>query len=79
VQAAAELQCQLRQQEFELYSPNPRMLPAEYRPRKLHAEIMTESPEKQQAQKGKRKGARTGGAKGKKAKGTMNKTHLLIM
>lgn len=54
------------------------MLPAEYRPRKLHAEIITESPEKQQEQKGKRKGACMGGAKGKKAKGKMSRTLELM-
>ncbi len=71
VQAAAELQRQLRQQDFELYSPNPRMLPAEYHPRKLRAEIVVQSPApaEQQEPKGKKKGARAEQVKGRKAKG----------
>jgi hypothetical protein len=56
-QAAEELQHHLRQQNFELYSPNPRMLPAEYKPRKIHAAVLAETPEKQQPQQGKKKGS----------------------
>ena len=71
MQAAAELQRQLRQQDFELHSPNPRMLPAEYCPRKLRAEVVVESPAlaEQPEPKGKRKAARAGQAKGRKTKG----------
>lgn len=70
MQAAAELQRQLRQQDFELYSPNPRMLPAEYNPRKLHAEVVSETPEKEQPlQERKKKGA--GKAKKGQAAGTV--------
>ena len=68
MQAAADLQHQLRQQDFELYSPNPRMLPAEYHPRKLRAKIFAESPAKQQEPKGKKQGARAG-PKDRTAKG----------
>lgn len=57
LQAAEELQRQLRQQDFQLYSPNPRMLLAEYKPRKIHAAVLAESPEKQQPQQGKKKGS----------------------
>ena len=56
-QAAEELQRHLRQQDFELYSPNPRMLPAEYKPRRIHAAVLAETPEKQQPQQGKKKGS----------------------
>lgn len=69
LQAAAELQRQLRQQDFELYRPNPRMLPAEYHPRKLRAEIAVESPAKQQEPKCKKKRARAAASKGKKVTG----------
>lgn len=71
MQAAAELQRQLRQQDFELCSPNPRMLPAEYRPRKLRAEIVGESPAlaEQPEPKAKKKKSRAGQGKGGKAKG----------
>ena len=68
LQAAADLQHQLRQQDFELHSPNPRMLPAEYHPRKLRAEVLVESPAKQQEPKGKKQGARAG-SKDRKTKG----------
>ena len=68
-QSAAELQRQLRQQEFELYSPNPRMLPAEYHPRKLHVSIAVEPPAQQEEPKCKKKGGQAGGPKAKRGKG----------
>ena len=69
MQAAAELQRQLRQQDFELYRPNPRMLPAEYRPWKLRAEIVVDSPAEAQEPKRKKKRARAGASKGRKPTG----------
>ena len=75
MQAAAQLQRQLRQQEFELYSPNPRMLPAEHHPRKLVADILPESPPMEQLQNGRKrrapaKGRAAAAKKSKKATGT---------
>ena len=75
MQAAAQLQRQLRQQEFELYSPNPRMLPAEHHPRKLVADILPESLPMEQLQNGRKrrapaKGRAAAAKKSKKAIGT---------
>ena len=64
-QAAEELQRHLRQQDFELYSPNPRMLPAEYKPRKIHAAVLAETPEKEQPQQGKKKSGKSKAGAGK--------------
>jgi hypothetical protein len=45
-QAAQDLQRQLRQQGFELHHPNPRLLPREFQPIKLHADVSSLSPVK---------------------------------
>ncbi|BDA46215.1 probable ATP-dependent DNA helicase MPH1 at N-terminal half [Coccomyxa sp. Obi] len=44
--AAQALHQQLRRQDFALYEPNPRMLPREFTPRKLHADVTSTSPAK---------------------------------
>ena len=74
MQAAAQLQRQLRQQDFNLYSPNPRMLPAEHHPRKLLADILPEAPAEEQLQNGRKrrapaKGRAAAAKKSKKATG----------
>lgn len=47
VQAAQDLHRQLRRQDFELYEPNPRMLPRKYEPRQLKADVSSTSPAKE--------------------------------
>lgn len=63
MQAARELQRQLRQQDFDLYRPNPRMLPREFNPKMVSTEVSSICPEKDSTTSapGKRRG------RGKKA------------
>lgn len=81
MQAAAQLQRQLRQQDFELYSPNPRMLPAKHHPRKLLADILPEPPAVEQLQSGSKRcapaKARAAAVKRQKATGTQDTRMVL--
>lgn len=72
LQAAQELHKQLRHQDFELYAPNPRMLPREFNPRKLHANVTSTSPAKEEASgpsSGRGRGGRRSGSAGANGRG----------
>ncbi|KAK9817873.1 hypothetical protein WJX72_003494 [[Myrmecia] bisecta] len=63
LQATAQLQQELRRQAFQLYTPNPRMLPRHFNPRKLDVDCSGSTPMKE-PEAGKRGGRKASGRGG---------------